>query len=715
MTSGSGSNNTSRFSLHQAPQESSSCLKYLCQEFQPIRPRPIPSHKMTFRAALTSDLKLLKKNQYKKASSMDIHQLSLDNMNWRTLKDLQKTIKRMKGTGSLRLDLQECSFKKLKIFMRGLEEKLKDVKKFKVNFVEFKEKFNSCASVLFRKIKQLKKMETLQLNFLDCNFIKDSTIQKLDREFQCLSLLKVLEMDFNNCQRIDIQKDTNFLLKVRFPQTLKALRFNFANFEIKSARWLRYFAAKLKRHRGLKILDLNFSGAHHFNDGDIIALSAIFANLRSISKLSLNFLTCEDVTPKGLEILSQSVKGLRCLSELQLYFSFYLNYSQHQIISQEFADNLSSLRALTSLKLDFSYSQSLCEDDFKNLALCLGGMDQLKHLKLNFTGCVKMSNNALKLIAKALKKKRHLITLDMKFECFIHFVREKLLTDEGIQAIAESLRGLKGLNVLNLNLEDCSLSYEGIGALTQSIAQLHNLIELKVIFNEKMYWNNRPIMSLFKNNKKRLAIFFEGLKHCSSLKKLHLDFPTSELTHQQVTNFGQSLKNMHQLSKLKLRFAPSKKASGTGAVESLFSALKLMSSLSVLSLSFHKDSLCEGDFRSLLVNLKEIKLLSKLKLNIEKSRRYGERLTEDMTLALRELVYLKSLKLDYATYDNLRTGKDLFTLIMRLTSLKSLQHLLINYTSRLRQCEMMNILKELDYKTKFRSLRFFSLNDDIII
>lgn len=680
-----------------------------------MKPHPIASQKVVFRAAQASDIKFLKKNHYKNAPQIDIRQISLDNFNSRQLKDLQKTIKRMKGTSSLKVELQECSFKKLKSFKRGLEEMLKDVKKFKVNFIQFKESFNPCARVLFSRIKQLKDLDTFCLKFTACNFIKDCTIAKLDRQFQCLSKLRVLDMDFNNCQRIDIQKHSEFLLKVHFPESLRVLNFNFANFEIKSARWLRHFASKLKQSKKLRMLGLNFSGAHSFNDGDIIALSAVFPHLRLISKLSLNFITCEDVTPEGLDILSESVKVLRCLSDLELYFSFYLNYSQPRIISEDFANNLSSLRALTSLKLDFSYSQSLCEEDFRNLAACIDAMDQLKHLKLNFTGCVKMSNNSLKQIAKALKKKRHLMTLEIKFECFIHFVREKLLSDEGIHAIAESLRGLKVLSVLELNLEDWSLSYEGVGTLAQSIAQLQNLESLKVIFNEKMYWNNHPILNLFKNNKKRLAILFEGLKNAKKLKKLHLQLPRTELTYQQLTILTQSLKSMNQLSKLKLRFAPSRKASTAGAVESLFSTLKLMGSLSALSLSFHRDSLREEDLHALSNNLKEIKRLSKLNLNIEKSRRYSDKIMDELTLALQNLMYLKSLKLDYMTYDNLRTGKDLFTLIMRLTPLKSLQNLLINYTSRMKQCEMMSILKELDYKKKFRNLSSFSLNDDIII
>jgi len=188
-----------------------------------------------------------------------------------------------------------------------------------------------------------------------------------------------------------------------------------------------------------------------------------------------------------------------------------------------------------------------------------------------------------------------------------------------------------------------------------------------------------------------------------------------ELTNQQLSNLAQSLKNMSQLSRLKLKFALSKKASENGAVESLFSALKLMSTLSVLSLSFYRESLREDDFHCLLSNLKEIKLLSKLKLDIRRSRRFGEKLTNEMSLAFQSLSWLKSLELNYSTYDNTRIGRDLFTLLMRLTGLKCLRNLLINYTCQMKHCEMMSILKELDYKTKFKSLSSFTLNDDVII
>jgi hypothetical protein len=699
----------------QVPQDGAdfTYFKYLRQQSS-HRPRPITSLRGVFRGMHDSDVALLKKNRYKMVPHIEMSQLSLDDLSWKARQDLKKVLKNMKGTSRLRWDLQECESWRLRDFTKRLEV-WKHVKELTVNFVQFKEKFNPCAKVLFRQIRHFKELKKFELKFIECNFIKDCTLQKLDSEFKRLVNLTHLYMDFNNCQRIDIQKECNFLLKVRFPESLRSLGLNFANFEIKSARWLRHFASKLKKYPMLDALNLNFSGAHHFNDGDIIALSAIFASLRLISKLSLNFITCEDVTPEGLEILSESVKGLRNLSMLHLYFSFYLNYYQSQILSGDFADSLSSLRALTSLKLDFSYSQSLCEEDFKNLAFGLSVMDQLESLKLNFTGCVKMSNGCLKHIAKALKKKRNLTSLEIKFECFIHFIREKLITDEGVQALADSIRGLKSLKVLYLNLEDCNLSYEGVGAISNSISQLQNLTNLKVIYNEKMYWNNRPILNLFHNNKKRLAVMFDNLKNCSSLSKLHLEFPNMELTNQQVSNLAQSLKSLSHLSRLKLKFAPSKQASGKGAVESLFSALKLMSTLSVLSLSFYRDSLCEDDFHCLLSNLKEIKLLSKLKLDIQRSRRFGEKLTNEMSLAFQSLSWLKSLELNYSTCDNLRIGKDLFTLMMRLTGLNCLRNLSINYTCQLKQCEMMNILKELDFKTKFKSLSSFTLNDDIIV
>ncbi len=83
-----------------------------------------------------SDVAQLKKNRYKMVPHIEMSQLSLDDLSWKARQDLKKVLKNMKGTSSLRWDLQECESWRLRDFSKRFEV-WKHIKDMKVNFIQF--------------------------------------------------------------------------------------------------------------------------------------------------------------------------------------------------------------------------------------------------------------------------------------------------------------------------------------------------------------------------------------------------------------------------------------------------------------------------------------------------------------------------------------------------------------------------------------------------
>jgi len=337
----------------------------------------------------------------------------------------------------------------------------------------------------------------------------------------------------------------------------------------------------------------------------------------------------------------------------------------HEQVPVEFAepffDRIEELENLTHITLSFQNTdKKFDEEPFNRLYPWLSRQTRLKFLNLDLKGHLFIS---LDLLASSLENLKALecLTLKLGDHMMLEEFRESSVNDfldmelEGFPLILESsLKKLKNLKVLDLELHRAKWNPQGVEAFMKGLESLKNLNSLTLDFKQASGLEESHVVSILNSisNLENLNVLrlagtcwitkdLPSFKVFKSVKLLGFDFSNAEhvrngvkFNDEGLTIIGNTIKGLQNLSHLELdcRFTDS-----TDQGFEIFSeALESLNSLTHLKLKVDDFQVTETAAKPLLAAISKLPLKS---LNI-----YGRSLIEDSDTFYTSLKPLKDLR-----------------------------------------------------------------------
>jgi len=369
---------------------------------------------------------------------------------------------------------------------------------------------------------------------------------------------------------------------------------------------------KLKR-RELQGITVNLNDCYQVSDDSIhLFLKALLNNKVLLKALNLG-LNSTKISEKTLALLSNYIPTLTHLEELKLSLKktaisdsmilslfkkmekikklelilYHTNVTDRTLT--DFAKNtLSNMRALQDLKLDFSSpkSSSLTGDGIAQIFIPI---PNLKQLSLNFGKIFTFKNEHLQiLVDRMLANLKGLAVLEIDLQ-------ETQVTDQGVAKLMLFLKELKGLRALNLNLAKLPKIMNGT-VLNDKRTFLSNLKKFQLNLEDTGV-SDQVIQGIF-GNMPKIENFELTLNQNSKISDLSLDFFTTE-----------ALTSMKSSASLKLGLASTKVTDES--VSKFFLNLKNYSNFTNLHFDFKNTIITDKSatvlLEKVLTNLKNLK------------------------------------------------------------------------------------------------------------
>jgi len=336
--------------------------------------------------------------------------------------------------------------------------------------------------------KNLKNLKSLSLDFPYKNEITERGYQQLAQDFFSMlpSQLTYFALSFEGDQWDSFITD----------DIVKEIGFNIA-----------------KYLKNLQTLILNFHQIEHLTGQALLGLAeAISKGLPTLKKLVLSFAWCEGVNQSFPIILPEQIQQF----DLYLYHPQFLvdetwkNLNRLSLSFDEcqakesFLDIFSKpslpLKNLNELKLIYSQSKKIGDEEIRNLASAIGtNLENLTSLELGFSGCPLLTSDSLLLlgdkICRKLKKLRH---LNFSFFHALEDSGRPFVEGAIIYLIIPITSKLK-------NLESLTLSFPG---------SLDEKLDLKEVLDELCSLISRNLKKL-----KKLTLMFDLFRDLEELKR----------------------------------------------------------------------------------------------------------------------------------------------------------------------------------------------------
>jgi len=360
---------------------------------------------------------------------------------------------------------------------------------------------------LLKSIKTLRNLTNLSLTFMCPVNMKDSYLDLLASQLCKLTHLHSLTLVFDNSKQLTNHSINSLALTLSKLSLLKKIQITLSGFNkipnmVTSSTILQFFSS-FQALKNLTDITLDLKRSMIFRETQADLLSEGFLSLKDSSQIQRLSLLFEKEHPlPALANLIQTLSRFSSLTMLHLDFHFcHLSTIENSLLQ------LQTFPSLSSLSLEFSSFLAL-PSLVTDVASTIKPLTALKSLKLDLSHFKLVQDEQIIMLSESLTGLTSLLYLD------INLSGNELLTNKSIENLAVSFKGLTLLKSLCLHLDSVNLiGNQAVEVLAEALSSLKNLAFLSLDFE-----NNKNI------DQKGLARLVEALAGLSGLFKLCLNF-----------------------------------------------------------------------------------------------------------------------------------------------------------------------------------------------
>jgi len=239
-------------------------------------------------------------------------------------------------------------------------------------------------------LSKLTNLKEFKLELGGCNNFDSKGIQRLVQTLNKFEKLKVLKLDFSGCKSIMDYQLTLINQDATFYSRLSHLSIDFRNCGITDIGII-HLAQGFSKLTNLKTLSLAFGGFENLMSHALTCLSQTISTFNQLEKLKVLFVKTK-VNDSGLQKFSQDISKLKQLKNLHLNFNLSLNITAAGLIN--LSEKIVLLTEMKDLLLDFSNCFSITSNGILTLTQSLHKMQKLSHVQLRFQHCTQLNKAA---------------------------------------------------------------------------------------------------------------------------------------------------------------------------------------------------------------------------------------------------------------------------------------------------------------------------------
>jgi len=408
----------------------------------------------------------------------------------KTLKNLMKTIRKLRRISSLFLTFFSCSGQTplhYNVLLLNLA-KMTQLRTLKLNLDNSEDLDTQDLDIFTVALPKLSFLTQLDIAFEGTWTFQEPTLLKLLGAFQSMKNLTDLAIDLGGC------------------------RFSYYYYEAGS------ILESLKCLVGTSIRKLRLGLFQNFVNQNLRELSATLKELNLLQSLSLYFFSRSSLIE---DLFADFGSALACLVSLTSLSLYYPSGVAIKNIVQISASALMSLQNLEFLKLAFGLSNEAEDQQFQTLCTNLKSLKSLKYLDIQVANQKKITNTSLEVFGESLKG------LNLLKDLSLDFSSADLITNQGIEALCYAIQeGLPNLFGLSLKFEENpNINEKVMSKLAETLRSLALLYSVELCFL-------RCVKIIDCKD------LFNALRGMKNLEEVKLSLPYSEENSREVCDLG---------------------------------------------------------------------------------------------------------------------------------------------------------------------------------
>ncbi|KAL4512633.1 hypothetical protein ABPG72_020470 [Tetrahymena utriculariae] len=522
---------------------------------------------------------------------------------------------------------------------------LTKIQKFKLQIEESCQLGSQRLFYLSEVIYNLKQLSDLSIFIGGYNSIQNEGLQNLARIFPQLQNLNRLQIKIGQFNKYDDQGVISVCENIKLVKQLTKLYLDIDGRKV-NKNGVKAIAEAFQQLTNLENLEFRFDCENEFiciqynnkigNKG-AVSIGEALGELKQLQFFLLIIQNQNEIYSERARAIAEGIQQISNLINLDISINY--NDQISQIGMASFGSALSQLSNLQALKYDFS--QNITNLSAMSFAEGFMSLKQLKQLQLFIQTVKNLSEENIKLFLESLQ---HLTNLDY---LYLSFSDSFIENNVNLQSLSTSLKFMKNLKVLKLDLHLKAQNYYVFGDILGSLSQIVKLdLNLRVSVSEE-------------------SVYFEqiahGIKNLVSIQDLNLSFVSSELNENSYKLFVDIFERLINLKKLYLLIVQMK----SGVLEYIGKSFLHLQNLESLNFNLEllnisdqfidKEIIALGNGISHLINLTELSL--DLILDVRASN-------DSINSIAKEIKSLKNLEKLYANLNN-RSGQvlDILTYI----------------------------------------------------
>jgi len=241
----------------------------------------------------------------------------------------------------------------------------------------------------------------------------------------------------------------------------------------------------------LTCLEMKFGGKKLISDDELIFMSKEIAKLVNLTQLSLTLEGYESIKEQGLNFLIECINQLKTLNVLQLDLTGCKSIKDSEVIT--ISENIAFFERLKHLKM-YLFNTSISDIGMIKLAENFVRLHEVESLDLAFGGYGFLDNFGPPRLAQSLSGMKNLQVLKIE-------LKKTKISDDGLEKFMKSISKLdRQLRLLNLTFcQSDELTGKGICALSEHVVKLVNLNDLELDFSNSSNITSDGVLALTGN------------------------------------------------------------------------------------------------------------------------------------------------------------------------------------------------------------------------
>jgi len=432
-------------------------------------------------------------------------------------------------------------------------------------------------SELIRTLPKMKCLKSINIDFWGNIELQPESFAFLARALRPLKNLKSCSIMNHDPDIVSIKGASQVIQSLSLLRNAKQTRFYFSdciNNNI-TEEVMKYLMYKLTKLRQAQEFSLNFSSCEALSKDNLKLLGRRMARFTHVSDLKMDFSYCPALGKDGIRDFVQKICLLK-LTCLEMKFGGKKLVSDDELIFM--SKEIAKLVNLTQLSLTLEGYESIKEQGLNFLVECINQLKKLNVLQLDLTGCKSIKDSELVTISENIaffERLKHLkmylfntsisdIGMIKLAENFVRlhevesldlaFGGYEFLDNFGPPKLAQSLSGMKNLQVLKVELVKTKISDEGLEKFMKNISKLDRQLKL---LHLKFCQSNEL-------TGKGICALSDHIVKFVNLNNLELDFShSSNITSDGVLTLTGNIWKLTKLQRVVLRFQSCMKLSKT--------------------------------------------------------------------------------------------------------------------------------------------------------